>query len=303
MAVYTTEVRTICEQFASQSLPEDIVFYDVPTIIREAEPRIFTFTYPIWEGGDIHDLNREILFHFYFQEIGLETYGLWKTFLMRKLQERMPYYQKLYPTTVKNYDYLNDFYIKEIINRTGNRVDSDNKYRKYELTRGSKTDDNVNEEYQHNVTDTTSTTNHQTTHDSDIANTTINSSTAYSDFPQALVTTGQDFASRQDMTKGNNSDAHNIDGSIEGSSSITRQMGDTNGGFNTRTTKLEGTDDISETHTNTLHSDTIEDVIREQYGNQGGYTPTQLIEQYRQSILEIYPLIMEDLNELFMTLW
>lgn len=94
MSVYTTQVRYICE--TACGLDESKGFNNVNDIISQARTSIFNFTYPIFDEAYRSVLETKILKHFYTREIGLETVGLWKLKLDTKLNEIMPYYNKLY---------------------------------------------------------------------------------------------------------------------------------------------------------------------------------------------------------------
>lgn len=52
--------------------------------------------YVIYKESFREELNKKIIDHFYFREIGLETPQLFKKFLNRKMNEIMPYYNQLY---------------------------------------------------------------------------------------------------------------------------------------------------------------------------------------------------------------
>ena len=52
--------------------------------------------YPIWNESYRDILNEKILNHYYENEIGFETAGLFKFYLNNKLNEIMPYYNDLY---------------------------------------------------------------------------------------------------------------------------------------------------------------------------------------------------------------
>ena len=52
--------------------------------------------YPIWNETYRDILNQKILNHYYENEIGFETVGLFKFYLNNKLNEIMPYYNDLY---------------------------------------------------------------------------------------------------------------------------------------------------------------------------------------------------------------
>lgn len=74
MSTYTTELRWVIEQGMDIGLKE----------------------YPIFDESYRDKLNKKIIEHYYFREIGFETVGLFKRFLNRKMNEIMPYYNQLY---------------------------------------------------------------------------------------------------------------------------------------------------------------------------------------------------------------
>lgn len=53
-------------------------------------------SYPIFDENYRDTLNNNILYHYYENEIGFETAGLFKFYLNQKLNEIMPYYNRLY---------------------------------------------------------------------------------------------------------------------------------------------------------------------------------------------------------------
>ena len=94
MSKYTTEVRFICE--TAVGLTESKGYSDVNEIIDKARTSIFNFSYPIFDESYRNVLETKILKHYYTREIGAETVGLWKLWLDTKMNEIMPYYNKLY---------------------------------------------------------------------------------------------------------------------------------------------------------------------------------------------------------------
>lgn len=90
MASYTTQVKSICQQYAIEGgITEDAPIDD---IVSAARARIFTADYPMYDGGTKSALETKILKHYYMREIGVETVGLWKHFLNSRMAEIMPYY-------------------------------------------------------------------------------------------------------------------------------------------------------------------------------------------------------------------
>lgn len=106
MSKYTTEVRFICEQQAG--LEDSKGYNDVGNIIASARTHIFDFTYPIFDNNYKPALETKILMHYYTREISEETYGLWKLRLRTRLNEIMPYYNKLYESELIEFNPLWD---------------------------------------------------------------------------------------------------------------------------------------------------------------------------------------------------
>lgn len=94
MSKYTTEVRYICEYYAEQN--ESQGYNKIEDIITAAIPHIFENYWTIFDEEYREVLERKILRHFYFREIGFETSAMWKFKLNTTLDEIMPKYNKLY---------------------------------------------------------------------------------------------------------------------------------------------------------------------------------------------------------------
>ena len=112
MAKYTTEVLSIVYANSNEKSP-------LLSRIDEANKNyIFNFDYPIWEEGHRIELERKITLHYLRREIGLETVEMWRTYLIMKMNEIMPYYVELYKTIVKDYNIKYDVDITETLKRT-----------------------------------------------------------------------------------------------------------------------------------------------------------------------------------------
>jgi len=111
MSDFTTQLRFICESYAGRT-EEGSEAHDVDSIIALARPQLFNFDYPIFDEAYKPELETKIINHFYTQEIGQETVGLFKQRLKTKMREIMPYYNQLYMSErlkfdpFKNADYV-----------------------------------------------------------------------------------------------------------------------------------------------------------------------------------------------------
>lgn len=124
MSKYTTEVRFICE--TACGLNESEGYNGVENILTVSAPKVFDFYFPIFDEGYRLVLERKILKHYYTQEIGEETVGLWKLRLNTRLNEIMPYYNKLYESQLIEFNPLYDADYYKDGDRNGRRNDAEN---------------------------------------------------------------------------------------------------------------------------------------------------------------------------------
>lgn len=106
MSSYTTQVRFICETAAGYN--ESQGYGKVDEIIHKAIPYVFDFQFPIFDEQYRETLCTKILKHYYTREICEETVGLWKLRLATKMNEIMPYYNKLYESELIKFDPMKD---------------------------------------------------------------------------------------------------------------------------------------------------------------------------------------------------
>lgn len=104
MSKYTTELRYICE--TSASLTESKGYNDIQDILDESWDKIFSFDFPIFDEAYRPVLCKKILKHYYTREICEETVGLWKLRLDARMNEIMPYFNKLYESEAISIDPL-----------------------------------------------------------------------------------------------------------------------------------------------------------------------------------------------------
>lgn len=91
MSKYTTELRFYLAFLAGLDETDD-----VDKILSESWTQVFSFDFPIYNESHREELCKKILLHYYFREIGVETTGAWKVKLQMKMNEIMPFYNKLY---------------------------------------------------------------------------------------------------------------------------------------------------------------------------------------------------------------
>lgn len=99
-------MRFICETFAG--LTESAGYDDVEEVLEKSWEKIFNFEFPIFNEDYKPVLCKKILKHYYTQEIGVESVGLWRLRLNTKINEIMPYYNKLYEAWCEDFNPLFD---------------------------------------------------------------------------------------------------------------------------------------------------------------------------------------------------
>lgn len=242
MSKYTTEIRFICETLSG--LDESTDGASVEEIISSARTKVFDFEFPIFDTEYLPVLETKILKHYYTREIGLETYGLWKLKLNTKLNEIMPYYNKLYFSELLEFNPLWDT----------------------DYTRdGSES-----------LSQSESTSNSLSTSESDSTSSSSQGSewNLYQDTPQNQLSDVQNYAYLTNATnnKNNGNASASQDRRTASTESGLRQAYDTKGYLE----RVKG------------------------YKNNN---PSKLLEDYRDTFLNIDMMIIRDLEELFMQLW
>lgn len=69
--------------------------------------------FPIWDEAHRGELEKKIIEHYYFRQIGFETVGRFKFMLNVRLREIMPRMNKLYKTTLFKYNPIENYNMEE----------------------------------------------------------------------------------------------------------------------------------------------------------------------------------------------
>lgn len=122
MSVYTVQLRYPIEQKLKElGLPSEEGNWN------KCYAFIGLSDYPIFDELYRQTLNNKIIRAYWLREIGLETFGLFKWHLRRKMHEIMPYYNQLYesekliidPMTTKNMEFMEKWTRDETTHRNG----------------------------------------------------------------------------------------------------------------------------------------------------------------------------------------
>lgn len=299
MSKYTSEVRFICESLTGH---EESSGYDgIDEIIEQAIPLIFSFDFPIFDENYREVLCTKILRHYYTREIGLETYGLWKLKLQTKLNEIMPYYNKLYESELLKFNPLYDVNMTTV--NSGSKTGESTNIGNNENKRTSNRQDKLSA-IQTDEDSRTNTLSGSNTEESDslTAGNNVNRD-MYSDTPQGALTgveSGNYLTNARKVTGETN--ASEV-GKRSGTSNSTESSSGRNSSVNTKEESGSGSE------TNTGFTQTVdkskntEDYVMQVMGKTGGVSYAKLLKEFRDTFLNIDMEIIKDLGELFMLLW
>lgn len=295
MALYTTQVRTICESSIGLEIPGG--FDSVNETLRKSAPLVFNFDFPIWDENYRLTLETKILKHYYMREIGFETVGLWKLYLDERLNLIMPYYNELYKTTVLEF---NPFYDVDLTTEH----EGDNK----------KAGTNTAHEVGDNEKDIKRTgTNTKANEANSSSNGEINNTgedhnvhqggdvSKYSDTPQGSIhdlyndkfLTNATINSNQSTDDNTNKNKQTSAQEIKSRETNVGQFDEKTGETEKRNTTKVGQEQV----------DTTEKYVNHVFGSNGNRTYTFKLLELRNAIINIDKMIIDELKDLFLGIW
>lgn len=127
MSRYTEQIRGILEGIKRYYYPED-TDNSYTHVIELASPKLFDFSFPIFDESYRQVLITKFCKHFYQREIGLETVGQFKLKLDEKLNLIMPYYNMLYKQSIEGLDLFktSDMHTEHSLEKSGDIVNEGN---------------------------------------------------------------------------------------------------------------------------------------------------------------------------------
>lgn len=299
MSKYTTEVRYICETLAG--LSESVGYADVEQVIKNCLPKVFDFNFPIFDESYRSVLETKILRHYYTREIGLETVGLWKLKLSTKLNEIMPYYNKLYKSELIEFNPLYDVDLtrERKIDGKGTK-DTENSENR---SGSNNTETTQNNDSTVNETGGDKGTTSGTANGTQNQNTNGNGTNMYSDTPQGTIT---DLQAGRYLTNATIDSATNT---FAGASSdtTTQTTENTNNSTVDSSGSVDGTTESEfnskmNGFSNTTLSNT-EDYLEHVIGSNGGESFSKRLNDYRSTFINIDMMVINELEDLFFGLW
>ena len=311
MAKYTTEVRSICESKAG--LEESKGFNDIDTIINNSWDKIFTTNCTFFDENYRQVLCKKILKHYYTREIGLETVGLWQLFMNRKLEEIMPYYNKLYNSELIQFNPMHTMDMSKTKQITGTEAGTSAEQGNRNVSSydsGTELETIIDDNVRAGTGSNSGTVNRDITNQEDINNTTGNvKKDAYSDTPQGSLTNVDNNAyltnyrriNEDDTFVGNDDTVTNDDTSTSNSSSYREDID--NSRNDTKSFSKNNSTQETNGKQNVNNLTTTENYIESVVGNNGSYNFSRLLQDFRDTFLNIDMLVIGEFKGLFMGLW
>lgn len=291
MSKYTTEVRFICEQ--SLGLRESEGLNSFKDIIERSVRNIFDFDFPIFDEEYRYILCSKILKHYYTREISEETVGLWKLRLETRMNEIMPYYNRLYKSELLEFNPLYDTDLTTT--HSGESTENKNTTERSESERKGEGEDSKTvgstERSDIAVTSRLNSELQKTNSES--------TSDAYSDTPQGSL---QNVSSNTYLT---NARITNKNGQENATS--TDVTNSSNVGTITNNSAENGGNKFSEEGKNSVVGTSILDgtnsYVQKVLGKSAGVSYSKLLDEFRKTFLNIDLLVIEELSDLFFGLW
>lgn len=295
MSKYTTEVRFICENFVG--LKESKGYKNIPEILSKSWDKIFFEPVEIFDPQYKSVLCQKILRHYYTSEIGFETAGLWIFEMNTKLQEIMPYYNMLYKSAMIDFNPLVD---TDITKKNDNKS----------ITVGHK--ESINSDIEHNTQQNSIITEKSEENISNVIENYSDNYTStnnvekgeknlYSDTPQGGIT---DLEQQKYLTNARiiyNGEKNELIGK-------NTNQGESDGLVNIHSGGYTVNDSVEDrVKTNELTSEeninTTDDYLEHIAGKSGGKSYSQMIVEYRETLINIDMMVINEFEELFMGLW
>lgn len=286
MSKYTTEVRFICESYAG--LSESTGLSKTTEIIEKARPIIFDFDYPIFDDKYRKTLETKILKHYYTQEIGFEVVGLWKLYLDEKLNLIMPYYNQLYQSALLKIEPLINIKNETTHNETANENNS-----QQNTANDSSTENETNNQ---TVTDTKTSNSSENGTNTGSTNSENDNWTLSSDTPQGGLEGIKSMEYLTNATENKGTSSVIVNGSDSSSSESSEN------GKNILVGERNKKGSKDSTFNSTVSKNNVLEYLTNHKGISGA-SESELLMKYRETFLNIDKMIINELADLFMSVW
>lgn len=277
MSKYTTELRYLIENNFDIGLKD----------------------YPIFDENYREPLNRKIINHYYFREIGFETAELFKRYLNNTMNEIMPYYNQLFKSELLEF---NPFYN---VDKTVTADKNNNSVSDFVGNISGKNTQTADTENTQTNNGKQQTTTAATSTGESVGNSTTTSrnKNVSSDTPQGFLSINsienETYASAAEM--GN---AESINNGKATSNNAENGITDQTTADETKATGNSKSNATTETDTaNKTTSNDFENYISHVIGKSEGETYSEMLMKFRETFLNIDMMIIDELKTCFMMIY
>ena len=299
MSHYTTEVRFICEQYAGEFNSSE--YSDIESVIESSRKKIFDFDFPIYDENYRSVLETKILKRYYTREIGFETVALWKFWLNKRLNEIMPYYNQLYKSTLLEF---NPFYDADYTTTSNaNKKFDEANSRTSTATGNNLRTDALKTETTGTETNTRTDNLHTATNNIEESTNGNTSRDLYSDTPQGALT-GVEAENYLTNARKVTEDGNNHTTSSGTVTNTGTQAVDSENSQETNYTGTQKNDTTNNANENGKRNYTdTSDYLEHVAGKRNGSSYSVMLQEYRDTFINIDVMIINELSDLFMNVW
>lgn len=240
---------------------------DPSLAIPKAAPYIFDFQYQFYDESKRAKFQEDFLRHFYFREIGQETYARFSLLLQDKFVTKMDKYNKLFKANEQEFE----IFVNDVVEETTTREHADNR---------NNTD---NTETANTGKNSQTTSQNATTSES--GESSQNESRQESDLPQGNLAAFNDDsylsnASKSSLGSNNSRSGQNTsEGSVIGSTQDTGTV---------KATRIE----------ETSGNESGRRIVKGTHGNRA-----EMLDVYNKTVANIKEMFYDDCEDLFMLIW
>lgn len=287
MSLYTTELRFICESLAGYQ--ESVGLSKVSDVLEKSWNKVFDFDFPMFDEQYRSVLCQKILLHYYTREISAETVGLWKLWLRKRMNEIMPYYNKLYESESFKFDPMTDVDLTTTHKGSGaNTGTVDNTGNDVREGSGSSTNKGT-------VGDSGSST--RSGSGSGTGGNNGTSTKAFSDTPMGQLQQVKDMkylsSAQVDTDSTSQTSSYKDSEETTNKNTQTRDLADT----------FTNSETTARTNTETRDLKSTDEYVQTVKGKTSGTSYMKLVAEFRKNLLNIDNMIIEELSDLFFHLW
>jgi hypothetical protein len=293
MASYTMELNEVLATLLVFD-GVDVSVMDTKTLIEEGRKKLFDFEYDIFDTNYKAVWETNFIRNFFMREIGFETEDLFKFQLESWLRINMPYFNKMFQSELLDFDPLvnSDMKTDTTTNKNSDSTLNVSSTSDNTKTNHQKIDGTENQNVNGTDNQTVNGTQNDTTFTRELENNTPDTRLAITTLDGAGVI---EYASSitENTGKGSNTTTNDVDRTM--TNDIDTTTSNTVDGNNTDKTTLTG-----ETTNNITD---VETYVSSRTGKVGAVTYSQMLIEYRQSLVRIENRMFAEMQQLFMLVY